>query len=126
MALNINTKLDKIKCLQINLQHCKSAMSELVKTVNELNIDIVFANEPYYHNNKINNIPLKWKVIQSKKEPKAAIIFINDNLKPFVISSQISENIVWYSLEFMGKAIFLCSAYMSPSIDIEIYINEID
>ncbi len=73
MVINKNTKLDKIKCLQINLQHCKSAMNELVNTVNELKIDIVFANEPYYYSNKISNIPLKWKVIQSKKDPK--IIF---------------------------------------------------
>jgi hypothetical protein len=76
-------------------------MNELGNTVIELNIDLIFANEPYFHKNKISNIPLNWKVIQRDKNPRAAIIFTNDKLKPFSINSQISKNIAWCLIDFM-------------------------
>jgi hypothetical protein len=117
---------EKVKCLQINLQHCKNAMNQLVKTVIDLKIDIILAQEPYFYNNIVSNIPLKWKVIQSELNPKSAIIIVNEKIQPFTITSKCTENIVWSTINFRGKFIFLCSAYMPPSVDIDIILNEIE
>jgi hypothetical protein len=42
MAIKNQKFLNKLNFLQIDLKHCKLAMSELFKTVKELNVDINF------------------------------------------------------------------------------------
>ena len=52
------------KCLQINLQHCAAASALLAQIVLELNIDIIFVQEPYFspYTNSPTNTPNGYRV----------------------------------------------------------------
>jgi hypothetical protein len=46
---------NKLKCIQINLQHSKSASLHFYKNITDLNIDIAIIQEPFACFNKFNN-----------------------------------------------------------------------
>ena len=55
----------RIKCLQINLQHSRTATDNLTKIINEEGTDIVFIQEPYNISNKVAGLPRSCTVFTS-------------------------------------------------------------
>ena len=53
-----------LKCLQINLQHCFTASASLSQVILDLDIDIVFIQEPHCNkeSEKPSNVPVGYKV----------------------------------------------------------------
>ena len=49
----------QLKCLPINLKHCSTASATLSQLILELNIDLIFIQEPYLtsNNKTLPNIP---------------------------------------------------------------------
>jgi len=56
---------DKVNCFQINLQHLRTATSNLVQLINQHNVDITCIQEPYTFNNKLAGFPRPHKVYTS-------------------------------------------------------------
>jgi exonuclease III len=54
--LDFNTKTDVV-CLQINLQHSRTATAELTKRLSSLNTFITFIQEPWQSRKKLHGIP---------------------------------------------------------------------
>jgi exonuclease III len=52
-----------IKFLQINLQHSRAATNNLMKTIEEDNIDVICIQEPDVINNKVIGIQRKYKIL---------------------------------------------------------------
>jgi len=89
MGANYNTKTlhcnrlysmqSKTKCLQINLQHSRVAMDNLMKITEEDRMDIICNQEPYAIHNKIVGIPKKKNKIfvSGEGRHRAAIVVTN-------------------------------------------------
>jgi hypothetical protein len=52
-----NSNNSSINCTQINLQRSKTSTANLLKTIEEYNIDIVIAQEPHVINGKVIGFP---------------------------------------------------------------------
>ena len=64
-----------IKFLQINLQHSRAATNNLMKTIEEDDIDVICIQEPYVINNKVVGIPKKYKILaHGEGRHRAAIV----------------------------------------------------
>ena len=78
-------KINYLKCLQINLQHSLAASLSLSQTISELNLDLIFIQEPYFTTNNKNfpNLPLGYSVYHSLTEDHAygSAIIYKSNLK---------------------------------------------
>ena len=46
----------KIKIYQINLQHLRAATNNLMQIINTGNVDIALTQEPYYYQNRKNEL----------------------------------------------------------------------
>jgi len=88
MGANYNTKTlhcnrmysmqSKTKCLQINLQHSRVAMDNLMKITEEDKTDIICIQESYAIHNKIVGIPKKHKIfVSGEGRHRAAIVVTN-------------------------------------------------
>jgi Holliday junction resolvasome RuvABC ATP-dependent DNA helicase subunit len=52
-----NREMKPLRCLQVNLQHKRAAMSSLVQMMSENQIDLAFVQEPYIIHNNLARIP---------------------------------------------------------------------
>ena len=57
-----STGLVQIRCMQINLQHSKSATNNLLKITDTEETDIIFAQEPYVYQNRPVGFGKKYRV----------------------------------------------------------------
>jgi hypothetical protein len=78
-----------IKCLQINLQRSHKSTANLINSINNNNIDIVLAQEPYVINNKVCGFPLgQCRTYHSSADrPKSAIIVFNSQIQILFITT---------------------------------------
>ena len=56
-TLNTNMANQELNCFQINLQHSRTATSNLVQLINQHRIDVAFIQEPYTIRNQLAGIP---------------------------------------------------------------------
>jgi len=63
----IDYKRPQIKCIQVNLQHSKSATANLMKIIEEDKTDIICIQEPYTFQCKAAGILKKYKTYTSKE-----------------------------------------------------------
>jgi hypothetical protein len=68
----------RIKCLQINLQHSRTATDNLTKIINEEGADIVCIHEPYNIGSKAVGLPRSYAVFTSGAGRKRAEIVIKN------------------------------------------------
>ena len=89
---NTNRK-DKtaLKCLQINLQHSRAATNNLIQTISQQGIHLVFAQEPYIINNKIAGIPKSLKTYTSGTGRKRVALIVNNAEIDVLILNQLSD-----------------------------------
>jgi hypothetical protein len=86
---------DNINCSQINLQHSRTAASNLGQLISQHNVDITYVQEPYTINNKLRGLPRSHKVYTFGDERKrTAIVITNDLLDPTLITQLSNEDCV--------------------------------
>ena len=82
-------------CFQINLQHSRTATSNLVQVINQHNIDITHIQEPYTINNKLAGLPRSHKVYTSgDRRKRTATVINNDQLHVTLITQLSNEDCV--------------------------------
>jgi hypothetical protein len=84
-----NSNNGSINCIQINLQRSKTSTANLLKTIEEYNIDIVIAQEPHVINGKVIGFPLNYSVLydQNSTHPKTVIIITNNLIQNIFIQT---------------------------------------
>jgi len=114
-----------IKCLQINMQRSKVVTANLIRTIEDLNIDIILAQEPYVIKRKVCGIPLNLKTIfcDLGEKPKTAIIIANKSLQVINVCTYTCDNATFAYIQFLNNSITFCSAYCPPLKDIKIELN---
>jgi len=80
-----------IKFLQINLQHSRAATNNLMKTIEEDDIDVICIQEPYTINNKVVGIPRKYKILAHGEGRNRAVIVITNKMIDSILIRQFSD-----------------------------------
>jgi hypothetical protein len=64
---NRDDKQPQIKCIQVNVQHCKAATANLIKIIEESKTRIIYIQEPYTFKRKVAGILKKYKTFTSSE-----------------------------------------------------------
>jgi len=102
-----------LRCIQINLKHCKTATDNLNQLMKEANIDIAFIQEPYNYHNQVIRIPRHYKIFASGKVRKrAAVVVVNKKIDVILIDQLSDEDtavieITYGNLRFIATIIYL-------------------
>jgi hypothetical protein len=118
---------DNIHCFQINLQHSRTATSNLGQLINQHNVDITYIQEPYTINNKLAGLPRFHKVYMfGDGRKRTAIVINNDQLDATLIIQLSNEDCV--AVEVHSEAVKFCSVSMYFDIhrDIEEDIRQLE
>jgi endonuclease/exonuclease/phosphatase family metal-dependent hydrolase len=113
---NTRNKMSKLKtrlkCLQINLQHSRTATANITKIINEEETDIVFIQEPYNVSNKVVGLPRSCAVFTSGTEKKrAAIVVINKRIDTLLITQLSKLDTVVVEAKVDNTSLILVSMY---------------
>jgi hypothetical protein len=80
---------NQVSCIQINLQHSKTATENLMKKINDEEPDIILIHEPYEYKNRTGID--KYRIFSAGTgKHRAAIIIINDNIDA-ILTTKISD-----------------------------------
>jgi hypothetical protein len=69
-----DTRQEKLKFIQLNLQHSRLATDNLTKIMEEENTDILCLQEPYETRNKIAGMPRRLKIFTAGEGKHCAAI----------------------------------------------------
>ena len=86
-----DTKSEKIKCIQISLQHARLATDNLNKTIEEDSIDTLRIQEPYQIRNKIVGFPRGLKIFKAGAGKHRAAIGVNNAQIDAIMINQLSD-----------------------------------
>ena len=86
-----DTKSEKIKCIQISLQHARLATDNLNKTIEEDSIDTLRIQEPYQIRNKIVGFPRGLKIFKAGAGKHRAAIGVNNAHIDTIMINQLSD-----------------------------------
>jgi exonuclease III len=101
-----------IKCLQVNLQHSRAATANLMRTIAEEGIDIVFIQEPYIIQNKVIGISKKYKTYTGPEgRRRAAIVVANNKLDTTLIQQLSDADVVTVEITIGNLNIIMVSMY---------------
>ena len=102
-----------LRCMQINLQHSKTATDNFNQLTMEAAVDITFIQEPYVYQNQVAGISRKHRLFAcGKGRKRAAIVVINKQIDALLISQLSEEDIVVVeiiqgNLKFIAASIYL-------------------
>jgi hypothetical protein len=81
-----NYNPQQIKCLQVNLKHSKAATANLMKIVEEDQIDIICIQEPYTYQRKAAGIPTTYKTYNTSEiKCRATAVATNSSIDTTLI-----------------------------------------
>ena len=121
------TRRDNVNCFQINLQHSRTATSNLVQLINQHNVDITYIQEPYTINNKLVGLPRSYKVYTSGDGRKrSAIVINNDQLDVTLITQLSNEDCVVVEVRSEAVKLYSVSMYFDSRKDIEEDIRQLE
>jgi hypothetical protein len=122
-----NTGLVQIRCIQINLQHSKSATYNLLKVTDIEETDIIFAQEPYVYQNRPVGFGKKYRVFTAGTgKQRTAIIIRNDNIDAVLLSKISDEDTVVLELIYNNLEFYAICMYFNIQGQIENNLNKID
>lgn len=116
----------KTKFLQINLQKSRSNTLDILKHIEEKNIDIALIQEPYMYFNRIVNLNTNWIAVYSKNNNPKSIIIIKRSLQILCLDYLIEENIVVIKVKDGNREVCIVSIYIPPKDNIEEYISKLE
>ena len=109
-----------LRCLQINLRHCASAAASLSQLILDLNLDIVFIQEPYVSSVSANPscIPPGFISFHSLSTDHAygAVILCRSSFCVRLVSELSSNEVVCVEISAGNRKIQLLSCYCRPSL----------
>jgi ribonuclease HI len=118
-----------LKIVQINLNNCRAAMSQLTGYIIENGIDVAIIQDPYTKNDRVVGLPRGWNSFYSN-DLTAGIVIVKNNLLATLVDSK--KNVVIVSILMSGsedsgnqrQKFFVISQYTAPSKDLEPDLRE--
>jgi hypothetical protein len=78
---------NQIRCLQINLQHSRSATYNMRKVIEKEEPDLILIQEPYKYKNRPVRIVMKYRIFTGGKgKHRAAIVIPNNKIDAMLIT----------------------------------------
>lgn len=118
--------MDNVNIVQLNCNNSRMVTQELIRHLNEHNINIALIQEPYAIRDDVNfKIPLTSgyrTIFRPSIKPKAAIIVDNLCSNVTFFPQLSTDHLTLISLEFGKKQIFLLSAYIPPNSDLHVVL----
>ena len=115
------------QCFQINLQHSRSATSNLMKTIETEEPDVIFVQEPYEYRNKPAGIGKQNRIFTAGNgKHRAAIIIPNDKIDAILITNISNEDTVVLEIIHGNLKFFAASMYFDFEDQIENNLTKID
>ena len=105
-----------IKCLQLNLQHSRSATYNLTQIIIQTNIDVAFMQEPYTVLNNVAGFPKSFRIFACGNGRKRAAVIVNNNKIDAVAVKQVSDEDASL-IEFSYKGLNFYGANLYFAID---------
>lgn len=128
-ATNIkNTKLHStIKCYQINLQHSRTAMDNLMELIEKEGIDVAFIQEPYIVYNRMVGIPNRYRVFTSSVgKRRTATVVTNNHIDALLVQEATDKDSVVVELIILDNLKFYTvNMYMDITENIDNGIQKI-
>ena len=85
------TDNNSLSCMQLNLQHSKTATDNLNLFMKEAHVDIALIQEPYVYQNQAKGISRKYRIFSSGQGKKRATIVVNSKSIDVLPIHQMSE-----------------------------------
>lgn len=122
-----DTRQEKLKFIQLNLQHSRLATDNLTKIIDEENTDILCLQEPYEIRNKIAGMPRRLKIFTAGQGRHRAAIAVNNNHLGTILIKQLSdEDTVVLEITFSDLKMIIASLYFDITRHIEIDLRKIE
>jgi exonuclease III len=106
-----DTRQGKLKCIQLNFQHSRSATDNLTEIIEEENTDILCLQEPYEIRNKIAGMPRRLKIFTAGEGKHREAIAVNKNLDTILIKQLSDEDTVVLEIIFSDIKMIIASLY---------------
>jgi ribosomal protein L18 len=125
MGTNTTTKTSDakqtgIKCIQVNLQHCRAATANLMTAVAEDETDIIFIQDPHTIQSKVLEISTKYKIFTSGKDRcRAAVVATNNQIDAMLIHQLSDADMVAVQIINGNTKIIAASMYFDRENQIE-------
>ena len=117
----------EIKCIQINLRHSRAAMSNLMHTIIQQDIDLVFAQEPYLIDNKVAGVSRNYRIFTNGDHRiRAAIIVTNQHIDAMQINQISNEDAVVLEIIHDNLKAYAGSMYFDIERDINVDLMKLD
>ena len=89
------TNQNQVRCIQINMQHSRTATDNLMKKIYDEEPDIILIQEPYECQSRLTGIDKKYRIFSAGTgKHRAAIIIINNNIDAILITKISDEDTV--------------------------------
>jgi len=87
-----NIKLQApFRCMQINLQHSRTATNNIMKLIEQDNSDIIFIQEPYLYQNRMARLTKSQRNYISQEDKSWAATLITNNKIDAILITQLSN-----------------------------------
>jgi exonuclease III len=111
----------QVRCIEINLQHSRSATDNLMKKMDDEEPDLILIQEPYEYRNRITGVDKKYRILFTAGTGKhrAAIIIINSTIDAILITKLSDEDTVLVEIIHEKWKFFAASMYFDLEDQIE-------
>ena len=124
---NLSYQNVKLKCMQVNLQHSRVAVSNQTQVIVQYNADIAFAQEPYTIHNNVAGFPKSFKIYKhGGGRKRAAIIINNKEVDAIAITQGSHEDAILTEIRRKGLRLFGASLYLPIDRDMERDLDTIE
>lgn len=87
---------EQIKCIQINLQHSRTATDNLIQIIATENTDITLVQEPYLYRDEIKGVTRKYRTYSyGEGKRRATIIIANNKIDALLITQHSKTPFSW-------------------------------
>ena len=110
--INKKTSDISLRCMQVNLQHSKTATDHFNQLTMEMDIDIAFIQEPHIYQNQVTGISRKHRTFACGNGRKRAAILVANKQIDVLLISQLSEEdivveVIQGNLKFIAASVYL-------------------
>lgn len=113
--------IQQLRIVQINLQSCRAASSNLTKFMIDQKRDLACVQDPYVKDNNLPGFPTGWTIFKSINLT-AAIIQANSKLK--LIQALNTENSIFVNIQAINHSFYVGAFYSPPSANFTDNLSE--
>jgi len=119
--------LATIMCMQINVQHSRTATDNLMNLIEQDSSDIIFMQEPYLYNNRMTGLRNSSRNYTSPAgTSRAAILITNNKIDAILIKQLSNSDCVLIELKYNNTKFYAASMYFDITEKIERELDKME